>query len=254
MPAFTMELWRAIEYSGGVVTRPNGIAVINGGNIGLNHYPIFDPSHREVLNGKIVDHYWNNEIGHETFHMWRLAMQAKMNEIMGPMNQLYLSELIEFDPLATINLKNISSGATDQEGRIDQRGTNSATTKTEATGENKARGINSAFPQTMLAGNEDYASTGADQKSWSNQESNGEQEGETTSATDNTAKTTSKAETTTQGFTGPAAALLMQYREAIINVDSMVIEQLQPLFMQVWDTGNTYFGGQTNGGLFPYAY
>lgn len=62
-------------------------------------YPIFDEDYRPVLEKKILKHYYTREIGYETYGRFKLALDAKMNEIMPYYNKLYNSELIEFNPM-----------------------------------------------------------------------------------------------------------------------------------------------------------
>lgn len=61
-------------------------------------FPIFDENYRQVLCRKILKHYYTREIAHETVGRWKLALNAKLNEIMPYYNQLYKSELLEFNP------------------------------------------------------------------------------------------------------------------------------------------------------------
>jgi hypothetical protein len=65
MGTFTIPLKQVIALTGGTVTLDpdTGISILVGGNIGLGYYPIFDETYRDDLTGKIVDHYWNREIG-----------------------------------------------------------------------------------------------------------------------------------------------------------------------------------------------
>ena len=62
-------------------------------------YPIFDEAYRPVLETKILKHYYTREISAETVGLWKLWLDAKMNEIMPYYNKLYNSELLEFNPL-----------------------------------------------------------------------------------------------------------------------------------------------------------
>ena len=64
-------------------------------------YPIYDESYRNVLETKILKHYYTREIGLETVGLWKLKLNTKMNEIMPYYNQLYKSALLEFNPLWT---------------------------------------------------------------------------------------------------------------------------------------------------------
>lgn len=67
----------------------------------LDDYPIFEEAHREELNRKILDHYYFREIGAETPDRFNFYLRRKMNEIMPYYNQLYISEMIKFDPMAS---------------------------------------------------------------------------------------------------------------------------------------------------------
>lgn len=67
-------------------------------------YPIFDENYRSILETKILKHYYTREIGAETFGLWQLWLDRKMNEIMPYYNQLYKSELLQFNPLYDYDL------------------------------------------------------------------------------------------------------------------------------------------------------
>lgn len=67
-------------------------------------FPIFDESYRSILERKILKHYYTREIGEETVGLWKLRLNTKLNEIMPYYNKLYNSELLEFNPLYTVNL------------------------------------------------------------------------------------------------------------------------------------------------------
>lgn len=61
-------------------------------------YPIFDENYRSVLETKIIKHYYTREIAAETVGLWKLWLDERMNNIMPYYNQLYKSELLEFNP------------------------------------------------------------------------------------------------------------------------------------------------------------
>lgn len=67
-------------------------------------FPIFDESYRNVLETKILRHYYTREIGLETVGLWKLKLETKLNEIMPYYNQLYKSELLEFNPFYDVDL------------------------------------------------------------------------------------------------------------------------------------------------------
>jgi len=232
MGTFTIPLKRVIELTGGTTDVVGGSTVLTGGNIGLASYPIFDESYRSVLTGKIIDHFWNREIGLETIDMFQLAMRRKMNEIMPYYNKLYKSELIEYGPLSTVNIKTVANANGTQSG--ESSGTSDSTSN--ATG--SSRSVSSDTPQTQLQGNADYATSATDVSSVSTNAANGTQSGSETQTTEQ--DTTSE----TTGYQGAASDLIMRYRESLLNIDMLVIGQLEDCFMQVWDNGDEYTNGR----------
>lgn len=67
-------------------------------------FPIFDESYRNVLETKILRHYYTREIGLETVGLWKLKLETKLNDIMPYYNQMYKSELLEFNPFYDVDL------------------------------------------------------------------------------------------------------------------------------------------------------
>nr|DAX02401.1 MAG TPA: Lower collar protein [Caudoviricetes sp.] len=88
MAKYTIELGRLLE---------------NHFNIGLKDYPIFDENYREALNEKIINHYYFREIGMETAELFKRYLNTTMREIMPYYNQLYKSELLEFNPFYNVD-------------------------------------------------------------------------------------------------------------------------------------------------------
>jgi hypothetical protein len=238
MGTFTLPLKRVIELTGGTTALVNGETKLTGGNIGLQHYPIFDPTYRDSLNGRIVDRYWNREIGLETVDMFQLAMRRKMNEIMPYYNKLYLSERVAYDPLSTVDLTTSSNANVTQ----DSTSNGDSTTTGNATG--KSRSVSSETPQTALSGNGDYATAASDVNSDSSNDSTGSQ-----TSVDN-ATTATDATNHTTGYQGAASDLIMRYRESLLNIDLMILGELEELFMLVWDNGDEYTARSTMRGIY----
>ena len=154
MADFTMELREVIARNG-----------VTG--IGLDDYPIFDEAYREYLNERIIDHYFYNEIALESVDMWIRQMRTKMHEIMPYYNKLYSSELVEIDPLSTMDThsetgqKSASSGTSGSDQKTGQKST------TKSTSDGSSRTVQSQMPQVRLAGNKDYATAATDVSSTS---------------------------------------------------------------------------------------
>lgn len=222
----------------------------NGHKIGLDIYPIFDEAYREPLNRKIIEHFFMQEIGVETITLFSRFLRRRMNEIMPYWNQIYLSTQIEFDPLATYDLTTIR----DETGKeISTRGTqgNTENDNSSTSGANSTSGsVTSNTPQTMLSASKDYA-TGANRAD-SVSNTNAQQNGKSTSnAYDNAeANSTGNITSRTKGYQGIASNLLRAYRESLLNTDMLVIDQLEDLFMGIWNTQDEMMPDFNGGG--PY--
>lgn len=220
MPSFTMELWRVIDGKPGTINEDV--------YLGLSEYPIYDEAHRAELNSKIKNHYMYQEIGHETVDQFRFRLKTKMNEIMPMYNELYATALIDFDPLTTVDILNTSTG--EQEQTASGKNENVTSSDIDSTSKNVA----SSFPQVMLSGDADYATSGADANSQSKTTANVVDD----STSEN--KTLSESESRTKGFQGSPAQLIQAARAAILNVDMLIVAELDPLFMAVWNNGDEY--------------
>ena len=80
-------------------------------------YPIFDTNYKSALECKIIRHYYLREIGFETYGIFKLKLNDKLNEIMPYYNQLYKSELLKFNPLYDVDVQTTANTA--DEGQTD---------------------------------------------------------------------------------------------------------------------------------------
>lgn len=229
MATFTLSLAEAIELTGGEIEIVDGISKLVGGDIGLQYYPIFAEAHRNLLTGKIVDHYLNREIGFETIDLFQYHIRRHMNEIMPYYNKLYQTELIEFDPLSTLNINTTNSST------LNQTETGSATNSANSNASSGSRVVNSETPQTNLRGDGEYATAATDANSVSVNASTGDQtnSGESNGQNDMSGSTT--------GYQGVASGLLINFRETILNIDLMIINELESNFMLIWDSPDEVF-------------
>ena len=95
-------------------------------------YPIFDENYRRVLEKKILKHYYTREISEESYGLWKLRLDTRLNEIMPYYNKLYNSELLEFNPLYTVNLTRDRNTDFDSTRRGTENITDSTTTTTSS--------------------------------------------------------------------------------------------------------------------------
>lgn len=115
MSKYTTEVRYICEVESGL-TESKGFNSINTilnncrSNIFNFDYPIFDETYRPVLEKKILKHYYTREICAETVGLWKLFLDARMNEIMPYYNKLYESELLQFNPLRDTDITKDHSG------------------------------------------------------------------------------------------------------------------------------------------------
>ncbi len=237
-------------------------------------FPIFDESYRNVLETKILKHYYTREIGLETYGLWKLKLDTKLNEIMPFYNQLYKSALLEFNPLYEVdysktsnrdssgtrdNTENNSESydeSSDTNESYDESTTNSndgtltkgtTTTTTNYFSDTPQGAISNVIDGTYLT-NATYnavGNTGSDNtsnsgsvdsegSSTSKNEKGGSRKGSKTSNS-NLTDTESYLESVKGKISSKSySALLMEYRETFINIDMMLIEELSDLFFGLW--------------------
>lgn len=191
-----------------------------GYDLGLSIYPIFDEDYRPILNNKIVEHYAFREIGLETPALFARFMARKMGEIMIYYNQLYKSELLPIQALTRL----------DYTEEYDREGTAASDSTARADGTGSSRDVSSNTPQGLLSmpsiENEVYATNAMIGKTTSGSTSSANN---TTDSTDHYFKKIAgnNAERTD-------AQMLKEFRSTFLNIDSQIIEELEPLFMQIW--------------------
>lgn len=204
-------------------------------------YPIFDESYRSVLETKIIKHYYTREIGQETYGLWKLKLDTKLNEIMPYYNQLYKSELLEFNPLYNFNITRDHNTKYDSKRTTgnDVSSTNTSSTNSTKTDNTVNRDLYSDTPQGAIYNleNESYL-TNARKVNVDNSSQNtesGSNNIRTISDGDDDFNSTEDYLEHVYGFEGKdASELLIKYRNTFLNIDMQIIEELEELFFQLW--------------------
>lgn len=95
-------------------------------------FPIFDENYRNVLENKILKHYYTREIGAESVGLWKFWLNTRLNEIMPYYNQLYQSELIKFNPMYDVDLttdyQKVDNGTNNRTGSFSEQGNHTENT------------------------------------------------------------------------------------------------------------------------------
>lgn len=211
-------------------------------------FPIFDENYRQVLCRKILKHYYTREIAHETVGRWKLALNAKLNEIMPYYNQLYKSELLEFNPFYDVDLTRSREGSGTSNRTSNNTETNSGTSKNVSSGSGTSntdtlnrfsdtpqnsmdtQGIADSVPLTTVTKvNEDNITTN---ESTDTLTRNDTKTGNGTENINNTDKyiETVKGKQGTENY----SSLLKKFRETFLNIDMMIIDDCSDCFFTLW--------------------
>lgn len=274
MSAFTTQIRFICESKAGLkesVGYDNIAQVIEGARPAIFDfpYPIFDDTYRAVLETKILKHYYTREIGEETYGLWKLRLDTKMNEIMPYYNQLYKSTLLEFNPLYDVDINRthnatrkgteILNGNVDTNGQvIASTNANNTTTSDNTTDQTSTNGNTdkySATPQGGLDGlMQDKYLTNA-RMITGNDTLNSMAHTSTDNMIDSTTDTSTNMSTATKNNTTinntedylesvkgkqgtqSYASMILEFRETFLNIDMMVINDLSDLFMNIWTGG-----------------
>lgn len=242
-------------------------------------YPIFDNTYKPGLEAKILKHFYTREIGYETYGLWKLKLDAKLNEIMPYYNKMYESELIEFNPLYDTDLhregsRDESVNTTKSEsttGNSTNSGTDTTTGVSRDSGtdtRNTADRHNewdlySDTPQggvNGIAAAEDDPALGTNAYLTNARHTFGDTNGSTGSTTygkttnQNGSTAYGKVTNTTGSLSGTGSSTgdvdyaehvwgysgrnpsrsIKEFRDILLNIDMMVIEELEELFLQLW--------------------
>lgn len=211
-------------------------------------FPIFDENYRQILCRKILKHYYTREIAHETVGRWKLALNAKLNEIMPYYNQLYKSELLEFNPFYDVDLTRSREGSGTSNKTSNNTETNSGTSKNVSSGSGTSntdtlnrfsdtpqnsmdtQGIADSVPLTTVTKvNEDNTTTNESTDTLTRDDN---KTGSGTENINNTDKYIEKVKGK-QG-TENYSSLLKKFRETFLNIDMMIIEDCSDCFFTLW--------------------
>ena len=201
-------------------------------------YPIFDGTYKLPLEVKILRHYYTREIAFETFGLWQLKLQTKLNEIMPYYNQLYDTETIRFNPLYDIDLTRDRKG--DRETNTTGSGSGSGTvseTVLNATSNNQWNTFQDT-PQGSLTNVQSEAYLTDARHVTDNGTDNTTRNGTNSSQTSSTEKITD-TDSYIEHVVGSNGGMsyskkLMEYRKTLLNIDQLVLNELKDLFFLLW--------------------
>lgn len=213
MSKFTIELGTLIE---------------TGYDIGMTAYPIFSEAYRAALNAKIKEHFYFREIGFETPGKFKRYLNARLNEIMPLYNKLYNSELLTFNPLHNTDLTedNTRESASSGSGINTSQNTDKRIDDTLL--------VQSDTPGGLLTADNIKANTWASNATRQDNEINSEINSSVESS-----NASNMVDIFVKHITGNSGVnnsqLLMDFRKTLLNIDMQIIDELNNLFMGVYE-------------------
>ena len=189
----------------------------NDFDFGLTEYPIFNESYRSILNQKILNHYYENEIGFETPNLFKFYLNNKLNEIMPYYNKLYEAQETALTKLFT------NVDLTEESERE-----NESTANTSSSSTSKNKNLFQDTPQGKI----DFQDL-ENQKWDTNYTLNNGNIDDTSETTGN------NNESYTRHIYGNNGNkynidILNNIKSTLMNIDLLIINELNDLFMQIF--------------------
>ena len=257
-------------------------------------FPIFDYNYRSALCQKILRHFYTREIGLESYGLWQLKLQTRLNEIMPFYNQMYRSELYKFNPLYDTDLTTTHDGtknskadktesikgigtSVDSEQRNGNNESDNASTLAQSSNisrDNDTTEVDASTHYDLFSDTPQGGLTGVDAETYltnarkindtntkTGKQSSGEAVENTGISNDHTSSTFNEAANKTNtrsdstdttgtdtinstenyvlhviGKNGGQSfsRMLQEFRETFLNIDMLVINELNDLFMNLW--------------------
>ena len=197
---------------------------------------------KETFEKLFVSHFYFREIGFETPERFKMKLQAKLNLIMPYYRQLALTEwdkvrsieqMMESKNL-TETTEHIQSIQGNSETQSNQSSSSNATQNTTSSNESKASNLADGVSQSSLDDGYLTASGKTEQTDNTQTESSGT--GSQTLTGNNEQQLTEKTTFTSNGDIGiqtPAYAIA-EWRKIIINLNQLIINECEDLFMKIY--------------------
>lgn len=209
------------------------------------------PFNKKAFEQKILDHYRFRQIGQETVGRWLHYFRTRIREIMPYYVQLYEFEAKWFnvdDPLESYNLVETFEESSHGSGTQTSTGSSENTSESSGTNtSNKSGTVDherrfSDTPQGSIDNLDNYMSEATRENTDTTETSNDTSTGTATvSGSDSSESSTENTGTTSHTLTRkgnigvqPLGGEVQNIRDAFINIDLMVINELKDLFLQVY--------------------
>jgi hypothetical protein len=200
-------------------------------------YQVDDPNFKQEIEERILDFYYDYEIGSATPDKFKRKFKARFLRIISYYNKLYNTTLLSYNPLINSKMSealeqlSTTSSNTTLEGTLNQD--NTTNTGQTTTGDSNTK--TSDYPQQPIAGGEFL---NGESTTNNNTQTDNTTTATGTSTNNDTSTTTGENNTnyqkTIEGLTGATYQELLQLeRETIIRIPNMIIAELKPCFILV---------------------
>lgn len=189
----------------------------NNFDFGLQDYPIWNETYRNTLNQKILNHYYENEIGFETANLFKFYLNNKLNEIMPYYNNLYnAQEKALSNILGNIDLN-------EESFRLNNNKVN-----TNSNSNSNSKNLFQDTPQGKI----NFARL--EEQEWATNYTNNTND--INDSSNSSGENTENYNRHVYGNDGKRynIEILKDIRNNLFNIDMMIINDLQELFMQIF--------------------
>ena len=201
----------------------------------MTQYPIFDENYRETLNHNILYHYYENEIGFKTAPLFRLYLNQKLNEIMPYYNELYKAQKKLIDENLLLNNVNLTENL---------QGTNTNNTSTQSSSSSQSTNNGTSNNKNLFQDTPQgqISNTDIENQTWAtnltldrNTTNNTINDTSSNNGSANVSGTNEYIKTIIGNNGGKFNIdLLNDIKNNLMNIDLMIINDLNELFMQIF--------------------
>lgn len=203
-----------------------------GYNLFDKNFPFYEPSLREQFIKKFYDRYRFREIGAETIYRFKLMLNSRLNLIMPYYNQLYQTELESKKVNFMLNKDLKETFIREIIGENNVESTSNTNTTGESNSTSEGRFLDTPSSKVTDEELQGYLTTAQKDKVNGRTTANG-------SSTNTSLGNNTQRETTdllSQGNIGITSSgqLLKDWRDILINIDMMVLDELEDLFFGLY--------------------
>lgn len=185
-------------------------------------YNLYDNELKSAFEKKFIDHFYFYEIGLTPIARFKKALQIKLNDIYPYFKQLYQTELRcnDIDFMLNKDLKEQYTRELTGNSLVNQSST--------STSNDTSLNINNDTPQNKIDDLDQFMTSASKNTDNSKMNSSG-----TNSAENNSTETYSLVSQGNIGVTS-SAELLEKWRNVLINIDQLIFEECNDLFMLIY--------------------